>query len=224
MTRYKLPLVILALLALGTAGYIMVADAHQPRNAAPAAMSRDGQSRPDPEAPQLQVGGPFTLTNQDGQPVTEQSFHGKYMLIFFGFTYCPDICPTELQDALNAIEIAGSEIKSQVQPIFITIDPARDTTDKMSEYVKMFGRGLIGLTGTPEQIAAVARAYKVYYAKTADEDGESSGDDYMMDHSSFLYLMGPDGQMVKTFAPGTTLDDLAAGLKQYVAPATTTPH
>lgn len=193
-------------LVIGVISYIITAtDAPAPATAATQA------------AQTVQVGGPFTLTDQTGATVTEQTYHGKYMLIFFGFTFCPDICPTELQDALNAIEIAGEPVVSRIQPIFITIDPARDTPEKLAEYVKMFGRGLVGLTGTDAQIAAVARAYKVYYARTEEEEGEESGDDYMMDHSSFLYLMGPDGQHLKTFASGTDLDTMAAELKTLVA-------
>jgi protein SCO1/2 len=206
---------IMALLLL-TPGPVS-ASTHQSHHAAeagpPVAIVRNGETRPDPHTPALHIGGAFTLTNQDGKTVTDQTYRGKYMLVFFGFTFCPDICPTGLQTALNAIDVAGDVAQKQVQPIFITIDPARDTPEKLKDYVRMFGPTLTGLTGTPAQIAAVARAYKVYYAKT---EGEDDGDDYMMDHSGFLYLMGPDGRFIKSFASETTMDELANELRTLV--------
>lgn len=155
------------------------------------------------------VGGPFTLTNQDGQTVTEKDFLGKHMLIFFGYTYCPDICPTELQVMTQALTSMGDKA-SAIRPLFITIDPERDTPDVMKSYVENFGGGLVGLTGTPEQIAAVAKAYRVYYKRA----GEAGATDYLMDHSSIIYLMGPDGKFVTHFGYATDANDLAARLSE----------
>ena len=107
------------------------------------------------------VGGPFRLTNHLGQTVTEADFRGKYMLVFFGFTFCPDICPTELQVMTHALETMGAS-GARITPVFVTIDPERDTPDVMKAYVENFGPNLVGLTGTPEEIAAVAKAYRVY--------------------------------------------------------------
>ena len=156
------------------------------------------------------VGGPFRLTNHLGQTVTDADFRGKYMLVFFGFTFCPDICPTELQVMTHALETMGTS-GARITPVFVTIDPERDTPDVMKAYVENFGPKLVGLTGTPEQIASVAKAYRVYYKKS----GESA--DYLMDHSSIIYLMGPDGRFVKHFTYTTDARALAEGLTQAMA-------
>ena len=145
----------------------------------------------------VQVGGPFALVDHTGRPVTDATWRGRWMLVYFGYTYCPDVCPTELQTIAAALDALGKQA-AQVAPIFITIDPERDTPGHLAEYVKLFDDRLVGLTGTPEQIAAVARAYRVYYAKVTPND--SAG--YLMDHSSFLYLMGPDGTLRALFRPG----------------------
>lgn len=140
------------------------------------------------------IGGPFQLVNQDGAAVTDASYKGKYLLIYFGYTYCPDVCPTGLQSMAHALDQLGAEV-SKVQPLYITIDPARDTPSKIKEYIGSFHPQIVGLTGTPEQIAAVAKAYQVYYAKSAQVDEQ----DYLMDHSSRIYLMDPNGKLVATF-------------------------
>jgi cytochrome oxidase Cu insertion factor (SCO1/SenC/PrrC family) len=113
------------------------------------------------------IGGPFTLVNQDGKTVTEKDFLGRYMLVFFGYTYCPDICPTELQVMTAALEQMGEDAK-KIQPVFVSIDPERDTPEVVKSYVENFGSGLVGLTGAPEQVAQAAKAYRVYYAKAAE--------------------------------------------------------
>jgi cytochrome oxidase Cu insertion factor (SCO1/SenC/PrrC family) len=158
------------------------------------------------------VGGPFSLTNQDGKRVTDQDFRGKYMLIFFGFTFCPDVCPGELQVMSAALDELGPEA-DKIQPIFITIDPARDTPEAMKIYVSNFHPRMVGLTGSEEDIAAVAKAYRVYYAKAKDSEGKP---DYLMDHSTILYLMGPDGKFVKHFTFGTDAKALAQGLRENI--------
>lgn len=158
------------------------------------------------------VGGPFTLTNQDGKRVTDQDFRGKYMLIFFGYTYCPDVCPSELQVMSAALDEMGPEA-DKIQPVFITIDPERDTPETMKIYVSNFHPRLVGLSGSAEDIAAVAKAYRVYYAKAKGTEDKS---DYLMDHSTILYLMGPDGKFAKHFAYGTDAKALAEGLKQAI--------
>jgi cytochrome oxidase Cu insertion factor (SCO1/SenC/PrrC family) len=159
------------------------------------------------------VGGPFTLTNQDGKRVTDQDFRGKYMLIFFGFTYCPDVCPGELQVMSAALDELGPEA-DKIQPIFITIDPARDTPEAMKIYVSNFHPRMVGLTGSEEDIAAVAKAYRVYYAKAK---GSEDKPDYLMDHSTILYFMGPDGKFVKHFTYGTDAKALAQGLRENIS-------
>lgn len=151
------------------------------------------------------VGGPFTLVNEQGESVTEADFRGRFMLIYFGFTFCPDVCPTELQVMASAIEALGPEAE-KITPVFITIDPERDTPEVMARYVTLFHPRLTGLTGSPEQIAAAAKAWHVFYRKVADE---SSNEDYTMDHSSIVFLMGPEGEYLKLFGPGTGPDKMA---------------
>lgn len=157
------------------------------------------------------VGGPFTLVDQDGRTVTDADFRGRYMLIYFGFTYCPDVCPTELQVMAQAVDALGDRAK-EVQPILITVDPERDTPKQLAGYVPLFHPDLTGLTGTPEQIAEVARAYRVYYAKAEQEDG-----DYTMDHSSYIYLMGPDGGFIDVYPGGTPAERIAESIESHMA-------
>jgi cytochrome oxidase Cu insertion factor (SCO1/SenC/PrrC family) len=160
------------------------------------------------------VGGPFTLTDQTGRHVTEKDFLGKYTLVFFGYTYCPDICPTELQVISAALDKLGSKADI-IQPIFITIDPQRDTPEILKQYVANFHPRLIGLTGTPEEIAAVAKAYRVYYARVA---GKESANDYLMDHSSIVYLMDTKGTFLKHFTYTTDVNELAKAIETAIAP------
>lgn len=163
-------------------------------------------------AGQALIGGPFTLTDQTGKTVTQADYKGKYMLIYFGFTFCPDVCPTELQVMAGAVSKLGAK-GAQVQPIFITVDPERDTVEVMANYVKQFDPRLVGLTGTPEQIAEVAKAYRVFYQKVKDD--ETSGD-YTMDHSSIAYLMDPEGKFLTFFPPGVSPDEMAAKIATFM--------
>jgi protein SCO1/2 len=140
------------------------------------------------------IGGPFTLTDQDGKTVTDAQYRGKYMLVYFGYTYCPDLCPTGLQSIAHALDQLGPDA-AKVKPIFITIDPARDTPAKLKEYDASFHPDIVGLTGTPEQIASVAKEYQVYYKRGEQVDEH----DYIMDHSSLIYLMDPQGKFITTF-------------------------
>lgn len=141
-----------------------------------------------------QIGGPFTLIDQNGATVSDTAFRGKYLLVYFGFTYCPDMCPTGLQNVARTLDLLGPDA-SKVQGLFITIDPERDTPAVLKEYAASFHPDIIGLTGTKEQIAAVAKAYKVYYAKAEQVDDKN----YMMDHSTVIYVMDPDGHYIDTF-------------------------
>ena len=159
------------------------------------------------------VGGPFRLTNQHGQPVQDSDFRGKYMLVVFGYSFCPDVCPAELQVVTAALEAMGPEA-DRIQPIFITVDPERDTVSQLAVYSQNFHPRLLALTGTPAEIAEVAGRYRVYYAKAA---GSSSSQDYLMDHSSIIYLMGPDGQFVQHFPYSTDAAKLAEQLRAAIA-------
>ncbi|MGW8705756.1 SCO family protein [Brevundimonas sp. NPDC055814] len=135
------------------------------------------------------VGGPFTLTNQDGQVVDQSILEGKWSLVFFGFTYCPDYCPTTL-GVLNAVQERMGDKARDMQIVFISIDPERDTPQMLKDYLSSdgFPDDVIGLTGTPEQVAQVAREYRAFYQKVGEGEG------YTMNHGLTVYLMGPDGQ------------------------------
>jgi protein SCO1/2 len=159
------------------------------------------------------IGGPFTLIGHDGKPVTDQAFRGKYMLVFFGFTHCPDICPAELQVMSAALDELGPKA-NDVIPIFITLDPERDTPQVVTDYVRNFGQRFVGLTGSPEQVAAAAKAYRVTYSKFQEEGAKP--DDYTIDHVALVYLMGKDGEYLANFAYGTPAAKMAEALRRYL--------
>lgn len=207
MTRMR-PLIAVAALILAAVAAVFLwraGDSSNVKGAAGEAGSSQGQGTPT-------IGGDFTLTDQDGRRVTQADFQGKYMLIYFGFTFCPDVCPTELQIMGGALEALGDEA-AKIQPILITIDPDRDTPEVLAKYVKQFDPRLIGLTGSADEIAAVAKAYRVYYEKVKDDE---SSTDYTMDHSSVVYLMGPDGQFLAFFPPATDPDAMAEKIKSLM--------
>ena len=157
------------------------------------------------------IGGPFTLTNQNGQPFGRADLAGRYGLIYFGYTFCPDVCPTELGKMAAAIDLLGAA-GGRVTPLLITIDPARDTVAVLHDYVPLFHERLIGLTGTPDEIRAVAQQYRVFYRKFESSDYS----DYLMDHSSFVYLLAPDGTVIAMFGPDTTADRIAAAIERHM--------
>lgn len=159
----------------------------------------------------VEIGGPFELTAHDGSRVTSDSFAGKFRLVYFGFTYCPDVCPTELANMSVALDALGPAA-ARVQPLFITIDPERDSPRALADYVGHFHDSFIGLTGTPEEIAQVAGAYRVFYRKVEDPDYS----DYVMDHSTFVYLMDPDGQFIAMFRYATDPTAMAAAIAEHV--------
>ena len=159
------------------------------------------------------VGGAFTLVNGQGQTVTDRTFRGKYMLVYFGYTHCPDVCPTTLSDVAAALRQLGPKA-ARIVPVFITVDPARDTPAVMARYTALFSARIVGLTGSAAQIAQVAGEYHVYYAKHVTGPGP---DDYSMDHSSVLYLMGPDGQFIAPIAAEGSVKELTASLARLVS-------
>ncbi|KAK9126701.1 hypothetical protein Scep_015547 [Stephania cephalantha] len=167
-----------------------------------------------PSVGKAAIGGPFNLVNDEGKPVTEKDFLGKWTLIYFGFTHCPDICPDELIKLAAAIDKIKEQSGFEVVPVFISVDPERDTVEQVHDYVKEFHPSLIGLTGSAEEIKKVARAYRVYYMKTEEE-----GSDYLVDHSIIMYLMGPDMEFVKFYGKNNDVDALTEGvikeIKQY---------
>jgi protein SCO1/2 len=150
------------------------------------------------------IGGPFHLTDQEGVRVDQRLLDGKWSLVFFGYTFCPDVCPATLTNLAAALDRLGPDA-AHVRVVFITVDPQRDTPAQLREYLSSpsFPKGTIGLTGTPDQIATVARAYRVYYQKAG------SGPSYSVDHSSIVYLMNPHGQFVAPVGVGASPADVA---------------
>jgi cytochrome oxidase Cu insertion factor (SCO1/SenC/PrrC family) len=157
------------------------------------------------------VGGPFTLTDQAGKPRSDIAFRGKLMVVYFGYSYCPDVCPADLMAISQAIEALGA-LGDDVQPIFITIDPERDTKG-LAEYVSAFHPRLVGLTGSPEQIHEVAMSYKAFYAKVVD----TRSGQYSIDHTGIIYLMGRSGEYLGFMPPQTNPDRLTEILRKYLA-------
>jgi cytochrome oxidase Cu insertion factor (SCO1/SenC/PrrC family) len=157
------------------------------------------------------VGGPFRLTDATGKLRRDTDFRGKIMLVYFGFTFCPDICPTDLQQIGAAMDKLGPAA-NDVVPIFITLDPQRDTKKLLAQYVPAFHPSIVGLTGSDEAIRQAAQAYKVYYKKVA----VSGAMRYTIDHSSFIYLMGRDGKYIGFMPPSTTAERMVEMIQPYL--------
>jgi protein SCO1 len=155
-------------------------------------------------------GGKFSLVDQNGKPFTDANLKGKWNLVFFGYTHCPDVCPTALNDLSLALDQLGDK-KKDVGIVFISVDPERDTQTVLKSYVESFGAPIEGLTGTPQEVAQAAKDYKVYYAKHPRADGG-----YDMDHSALIYIMDPAGRFTATFTPEDTSDTMAARLKKLL--------
>jgi len=172
-----------------------------------AACGRTGGQAPG----QVQVGGPFQLVDQDGRPRDQTMLKGKWSAVFFGYTFCPDVCPADLMAITQALDALGPAAEG-VQPVFITVDPERDTR-VLADYVAAFHRSLVGLTGSPEEIRKVANSYKAFYAKVP---GERSGE-YSIDHAGVIYLMGRDGEYLGFMPPQTSPDRLTEILRKYLA-------
>ncbi|MDP6175112.1 MAG: SCO family protein [Rhodospirillales bacterium] len=159
--------------------------------------------------------GPFALTDHHGKAVTDRDYLGSYMLVFFGYTHCPDVCPMDLQIISRAMDLLG-EKAARVRPLFISVDPARDTPKVMADYVGHFHPRLVGLTGTADQVARAARVYRIQYRKffPAPDGGEDTDNktDYLMDHSTATILIGPDGAPVGLYPHGMNAKDMAKDL------------
>lgn len=190
---YAIVGLLVAVMLLGTGAYMFLAGGGQP-----VAMA---------------VGGPFSLIDGDGKPVTDQTWRGKYMLVYFGYTFCPDVCPATLNNVADALDKIGPKA-DRVQPLFVTIDPKRDLPAVVKQYAAAFGPRMIGLTGSAEQVAAAARAYRVYYTEHRTGAGP---DDYTMDHSSVLYLMGPDGRFLTPIRADQSGPEIAAVLAKLIS-------
>jgi protein SCO1/2 len=156
------------------------------------------------------IGGPFRLTDQNGKTITDQDLKGRPFLVFFGFTHCPEVCPTALFDISEIFGKLGPDAE-KVNALFITVDPERDTPEKLKEYLSSFNPRLIGVGGDADALAAVAKGYRVYYKKVPLKDG-----DYTMDHTAIVYLMDKNGQFVAPFSLKRPPEDAAADLRRYL--------
>ena len=156
------------------------------------------------------IGGPFQLVDQNGKTVTDADLKGKWSLVYFGYTHCPDACPTALNDIAVALDELGPK-RAEVRPVFITVDPERDTPAVLKSYVTAFDAPILALTGTPQEIAQAAKGYRVYYAKHPEEGG-----DYSMDHSSVIYVMDPRGRFTASFTQESSPEAIAERLKKLL--------
>jgi protein SCO1/2 len=157
------------------------------------------------------VGGPFSLTGTDGKRVTDRDFRGRLMLVFFGYTHCPDVCPTELQNMTDVLAKLGPDAK-KIAPIFVSVDPARDTPQDIADYVSNFSPQIIGLTGTRDEVVSVAKAYRVYYKKVGSDPAS-----YAVDHSAFVYLMDRNGNYITHFLFNTPPDTVLKEINKYIS-------
>jgi cytochrome oxidase Cu insertion factor (SCO1/SenC/PrrC family) len=198
----RLALIVLAGLTLGAAAALAIFPEARER-LLPAGASSPGRAL---------VGGAFSLVDQSGKRVTDRDFRGRYTLVFFGFANCPDVCPSALQVMSAALDKLGSK-GQEVTPVFITVDPERDTPAQLTTYLKSFHPRLVGLTGTPAEIEAVTKAYRVYAKKVADPKSSAG---YSFDHSAIIYLMGPDGAYLAHFTHATNVEAMAERLNKLL--------
>ena len=194
MTRTRLIILAACVLAVGAGGALAWRTATGPGRSASAVTSTGVAA----------VGGPFTLVDQDGRTVTEARLKGHWSAVYFGFTYCPDVCPTTLQTLARAADRLGPKGRD-LQVVMISVDPQRDTPAQLKAYLSSpaFPKGALGLTGSPAQVAAAAKAYRAYFQK------EGEGDDYVVDHTSAVYLMNPEGRFDRVLAYSLTPDEIA---------------
>jgi protein SCO1/2 len=157
------------------------------------------------------IGGQFQLIDQNGKPFSDANLKGKWHLIFFGYTHCPDACPTALNEMSLALDRLGIK-RDEVGVVFITVDPERDTPDVLKSYVQSFDAPIVALTGSPEAVAQAAKAYRVFYAKHPRTDG-----DYDMDHSAVIYVMNPEGRFTATFTPDSSADAIVQRLQKLIS-------
>ena len=190
--------VLAALVVLGTGAFLVLALRDSPRGTAGTALAGA-------------IGGPFELVDQDGKTVTDRDLKGKWSLIYFGYTHCPDACPTALNDISIALADLGPK-RDAIRAVFITVDPERDTPKELKAYLTAFDAPILALTGTAEQVAKAAKSYRVYYAKHPEADG-----DYSMDHSSVIYVMDPQGRFTASFTHESTPEQIAERMKKLLA-------
>jgi protein SCO1 len=199
LPRFALAAVLLGgLVILGAGVFLGLAHRDSPRGAAGTLLASA-------------IGGPFRLVDQNGGAVTDADLKGKWSLVYFGYTHCPDACPTALNDIAVALDELGPK-RGAVRPVFITVDPERDTPEVLKAYITAFDTPILALTGTPEEIAQAAKSYRVYYAKHPE-----AGGDYSMDHTSVIYVMDPQGRFTASFTHESSPEEIAERLKKLLA-------
>ena len=172
--------------------------------------------QPEPPLAGASIGGDFALTNSKGETVRWDDFAGKYRVVYFGYAFCPDVCPTDMQrvaQGLKVLKASDPALAAKIVPLFITIDPERDTPKVVGEFAAAFSPDIIGLTGTPEQIEVTAKTFKVFYAKGAAVEGGG----YLVDHSNIVYLFGPEGEPLATLPTDQGGEAVAAELAKWVS-------
>lgn len=168
---------------------------------------------------QAAIGGPFALIDSKGKPFTHEDLKGRFSLLYFGFTHCPDICPEELEKLASALDIVDGSNKmgkNGIVPVFISVDPERDGPAQVGAYVSEFHPRMIGLTGTVESVKSAARAYRVYYTKASVGGDSTSDDDYLIDHSIITYLLDPEGNFVTFYGRNYTAEEIAANISKHL--------
>ena len=200
LSRRFVPAAVLlgGLLILGAGAFLVLSLRETPRGAAGTLLANA-------------IGGPFRLVDQNGKMVTDADLKGKWSLVYFGYTHCPDACPTALNDIAIALDELGPQ-RNAVRPVFVTVDPERDTPEVLKSYVTAFDAPILALSGTPEEIARAAKGYRVYYAKHPE-----AGGDYSMDHSSVIYVMDPEGRFTASFTQENSPEEIAERLKKLLS-------
>ncbi|MGB3472676.1 MAG: SCO family protein [Erythrobacter sp.] len=178
-----------------------------------AACSSQPAAEAEPPLAGAAIGGPFTLTSSTGETVRWADFRGKYAVVYFGFTFCPDVCPTDMQRLAQGLKILkerNPDLVANIQPVFISVDPERDTPAKVGEFAAAFSDDLMGLTGSPEQVAAAADAFAVYYSR-----GEDTAGGYLVDHTNIVYFFDPDGNPLSMLPTDQGADAVAAEIEKW---------
>ncbi|MCB2087634.1 MAG: SCO family protein [Sphingomonadaceae bacterium] len=182
-----------------------------------AACSPQGsETNEEPPLAGAPIGGDFELINSKGETVRWADFRGKWTIVYFGYAYCPDICPTDMQRTIQGLKLFGqedAERAASIQPIFISVDPERDTPDVVGQFTSAFSDQLIGLTGTPEQVKQAGDAFRVYYNRGED----TAGGGYLVDHTNITYLFDPDGKPIATLPTDQGPEAIAAELDKWVS-------
>jgi len=202
-------------IGVGLAAFLAGQSLNDKKQATPVDLMRLKDGAVTQSVGQPVIGGPFALTDHNGKAVTEKDYLGKYLMVYFGYTYCPDVCPTSMQTILDAMDMVGDGAE-KIVPMMITIDPERDTPEVLKEFVTQFHPRMVGLTGSADAIASAVRGYRVYRAKVEDESVKGKDEDYLMDHTSITYFMGPDGKFIKHFPHGTPVDKMAERIKSLM--------